>query len=62
MIVTAWILFSFFGLFSLWTSVQYFFGQKTLGLLHALMWFFSVVLTAISAGVIWGGLFSSNIQ
>lgn len=57
MIVTAWILFVFFGVFSLWTTIQYFFGRKTLGLFHAMMWFFSAIVTAISAGVIWGGLF-----
>lgn len=58
MMVTAWIIFIFFGLFALWTTIQYYFGQKSLGWLHALMWFLSAIITALSAGIIWGDLLS----
>ncbi|MFJ7982325.1 hypothetical protein ACIQ1D_18865 [Lysinibacillus xylanilyticus] len=59
MMVTIWILFVFFGLFTLFTSIQYFVKKASLGWFHALMWFLSAIVTAICAGIIWGGLLSS---
>ena len=61
MIITAWILFVFFGSFGLWTTIQYYIAKRTLGMTHSIMWFFSIVVTAITAGIIWGGLLSNTI-
>lgn len=58
MLITAWILFIFFGLFSLRTMLGYMIGDS-LSWFHALFWLVSIIITAISAGIIWGGLFSN---
>lgn len=57
MVFTAWFLLVFFGVFTFRTTIQYYIGKRTLGWVHLLAWFFSAVITGISSGVIWGGLF-----
>ncbi len=44
-----------FGLFSLygWRS----FLHGSLNWFHSIFWFLSMIIVALSAGVIWGGLF-----
>lgn len=54
--VTAWILYIFFGLISLNGLLQFFFSKYGLGIFHAVIWIVSIIITALSAGVIWGGL------
>lgn len=54
--VTAWILYIFFGLISLNGLFKFFFSRYGLGTFHAVIWMVSIIITALSAGVIWGGL------
>lgn len=56
MIVTAWILFAFCGFFALILTLALF-SPKTNNRIHFGKYMFFVTVTAISAGVIWGGLF-----
>lgn len=55
MIVTAWILFIFFGFFFLVSTGALF--DRKIKSFNLYMYFFYVFMTAIMAGVIWGGLF-----
>jgi hypothetical protein len=57
MIVTTWILFAFFGIFTIHGMLRFYFGKNNLKWFHAIMWFISAIITALAAGVIWGGLF-----
>lgn len=57
MIVTAWILLAVFGWAAIVNSANYFIGAGLKGLPNIIIWLLSVVITALSAGVIWGGLF-----
>lgn len=60
MLITAWILLVFFGLFALHGTLK--FLTSRLNWLHATMWFISIIITAFSAGIIFGGLFQSFLQ
>ncbi|WP_186318601.1 hypothetical protein [Bacillus pumilus] len=55
MIVTAYILLACFGFFNLMSGLK--FLRSGLSILHGVLWFISIFITAISAGVIWGGLY-----
>ncbi|MCC3687455.1 hypothetical protein [Bacillus cereus] len=55
MIITAWILLVCFGAFALNGFFKFFFGSG-MNSFHAISWFVSIVISALSAGVIWGGL------
>ena len=55
MLVTAWILLVFFGLIAVINSAKYM--VSSLNKLEVLLWLISIVITALSAGVIFGGLF-----
>ncbi|MDX6046706.1 MULTISPECIES: hypothetical protein [Bacillus cereus group] len=56
MIITAWILLICFGVFALNGFFKFFFGSG-MNSFHAISWFISIVISALSAGVIWGKLF-----
>ena len=55
MIITAWILLIFFSMFSL-SYLMKFFKTSVEGV-NIIVWFFSIFMVALSAGVIWGDLF-----
>jgi len=55
MVLTAWILFLFFGFFTLHGLINFLFSG--LNDAQVVVFFLSVFITAVSAGVIWGGLF-----
>jgi hypothetical protein len=57
MIIMAWICLVFFGVFAITSIVKYF--RVFLNKFHALMMFISVIIVALSAGIIWGGLFNN---
>jgi hypothetical protein len=57
MLITAWILLVFFGMFSVVSTFQFF--LSSLGRFHAILWFIAIIITAVAAGIIWGGLFQS---
>jgi hypothetical protein len=54
MIVTAWILFIIFGLI----IIAYFDNGNWEGVKDYIFFTFSAIIVALSAGVIWGGLFN----
>lgn len=56
MTITAWVLLVCFGLFAFQGLVKFFFGGS-LNKFHAIMWFIAIIISSISAGIIWGGLF-----
>lgn len=56
MIVTAWVLLSIFGLFSITGLYKYFLGDGVTDKVGAVL-ILAVFIVALSAGVIWGGLF-----
>lgn len=55
MIITAWILFIFFGFFALVMTLAMF--MPSVRKLNMVAYIFYMVMTAIMAGIIWGGLF-----
>jgi hypothetical protein len=55
MIITAWVLLIMFGLISVLTLWQVIWGSG-ISICHTILWVLSIIITAISAGVIWGGL------
>lgn len=55
MVVTAYILLVCFGFLTLMSGLTYY--RSGINIFHAIAWFISIFITAISAGVIWGGLF-----
>lgn len=57
MLITSWVLLVCFGAFAINGFINFFFGS--LNWFHAIFWFVSIIVTAISAGVIWGGLLSN---
>jgi hypothetical protein len=54
-IISAWVMLIFFGFISINGMLK--FLISSLNWFHAILWFVSIVITALSAGVIWGGLF-----
>lgn len=52
MYITAWILLAFFGVMSLHGLLKFF--NSGLTRFHAGFWAFSVIVSALSAGYIWG--------
>jgi hypothetical protein len=58
MILVAWIFLIFFGLIALQNTFKYFFGDG-MSAPQAVLWIFSAIVSGISAGVIWGGLFNN---
>lgn len=54
MIIVAWILLIAFGTFSLSSLLSVISTGISIG--HAMLMFVAIVVTALSAGVIWGGL------
>jgi len=55
MIITAWIMLIAFGAFAV-NGFLKFAGGTGLIPIHLVMWFVSIIIFALSAGVIWGGL------
>ena len=55
--ITAWVLLIGFGVFAINGFLKFFFGS--LNWLHSILWMVSIIISALSAGVIWGGLFST---
>lgn len=56
MIVTAWILLATFGFLSFITILGIL-GSNRVSVVHIVWTSFNIIVTALSAGVIWGGLF-----
>lgn len=56
MIITAWILLIAFGVIAITGFYQIF--SSGLNWFHAIVWIFSIIVCAISAGILFGGLFS----
>ena len=54
MLITAWILLIFFGFLALHGALK--FLVSSLNWLHAIIWLLSIIITALSAGIIFGGL------
>lgn len=55
MIIIAWVLLIMFGLFALHGWLK-FFVAGGLNIIHSILWFISIIIAALSAGIIWGGL------
>jgi len=56
MIITAWILLIAFGILAITGFYKFFFSS--LNWFHAIVWIFSIIVCALSAGILFGGLFS----
>jgi hypothetical protein len=56
MIITAWVLLVLFSMFSVRPTIKWVLhGELNMNTLYAM--FFSYFVVAVSAGIIWGGLF-----
>ena len=56
MIITAWIILICFGLFSITSIYKYLKGGMSTA--HGVLMFISIIITALAAGVQFGGLFN----
>ena len=60
MIITAWILLIMFGFIAAINTIKYVFGGG-LYKSEVVLWVVSIIIVAVAAGVIWGGLFSAEV-
>lgn len=57
MIVTAWVLLISFGFIALMYTRKWMYSRNGLKVVEVPIWISAIIITAVSAGVIWGGLF-----